>query len=53
MASGTSIHYLANPMQRHLRDIMVMTSHVIVDMDVTMEQHGRSLLGLDATSTLI
>lgn len=52
-ASGTSIHYLANPMQRYLRDIMVMTSHVIVDMDVTMEQHGRSLLGLEPTSTLI
>lgn len=52
-ASGTSIHYLANPMQRYLRDIMVMTSHVILDMDVTMEQHGRSLLGLEPTSTLV
>ena len=52
-ASGTSIHFLANPMQRYLRDIMVMTSHVILDMDVTMEQHGRSLLGLEPTSTLV
>jgi alkylation response protein AidB-like acyl-CoA dehydrogenase len=52
-ASGTSIHYLDNPMQRYLRDIMVMTSHVILDMDVTMEQHGRALLGLDPTSALV
>jgi alkylation response protein AidB-like acyl-CoA dehydrogenase len=52
-ASGTSIHYLGNPMQRYLRDIMVMTSHVIFDIDVTMEQHGRSMLGLEPTSTLV
>lgn len=52
-ASGTSIHFLSNPMQRYLRDIMVMTSHVIVDSDVTMEQHGRSMLGLDPTSILV
>jgi len=52
-ASGTSIHYLNNPMQRYLRDIMVMTSHVIFDLDVTMEQHGRSMLGLEPTSTLV
>ncbi|MDZ4371272.1 MAG: hypothetical protein U1C74_07625 [Phenylobacterium sp.] len=52
-ASGTSIHYLHNPMQRYLRDIMVMTSHVILDIDVTMEQHGRSMLGLEPTSTLV
>lgn len=52
-ASGTSIHYQSNPVQRYLRDIMVMTSHIIMDMDVTMEQHGRSLLGLDPTTSLV
>ena len=52
-ASGTSIHYHSNPVQRYLRDIMVMTSHIIMDMDVTMEQHGRSLLGLEPTSILL
>jgi alkylation response protein AidB-like acyl-CoA dehydrogenase len=52
-ASGTSIHYYANPVQRYLRDIMVMTSHIIMDMDVTMEQHGRSLLGLDPTTIIV
>jgi alkylation response protein AidB-like acyl-CoA dehydrogenase len=52
-ASGSSIHFLDNPMQRYLRDIMVMTSHIIFDIDVTMEQHGRSMLGLDPTSVLV
>jgi alkylation response protein AidB-like acyl-CoA dehydrogenase len=50
---GTSIHYLANPMQRYLRDVMVMTSHIIFDADVTMEQHGRSMLGLEPTSVIL
>jgi alkylation response protein AidB-like acyl-CoA dehydrogenase len=52
-ASGTSIYFTSNPAQRYLRDIMVMTSHIIMDMDVTMEQHGRSLLGLEPNSTLV
>jgi alkylation response protein AidB-like acyl-CoA dehydrogenase len=52
-ASGSSIHFLGNPMQRYLRDIMVMTSHIIFDHDVTMEQHGRSMLGLDPTSVIV
>jgi alkylation response protein AidB-like acyl-CoA dehydrogenase len=52
-ASGTSIHFLDNPMQRYMRDVMVMTSHIIFDIDVTMEQHGRSMLGLDPTSVLV
>jgi alkylation response protein AidB-like acyl-CoA dehydrogenase len=52
-ASGSSIHFLSNPMQRYLRDIMVMTSHIIFDHDVTMEQHGRSMLGLDPTSVIV
>jgi alkylation response protein AidB-like acyl-CoA dehydrogenase len=52
-ACGTSIHYVTNPMQRYLRDIMVMTSHIIFDIDVTMEQHGRSLLGLEPNSIIV
>jgi hypothetical protein len=49
---GTSIHYLDQPLQRCLRDIMVMTSHIILDFDVTMEQHGRSMLGLGSITTI-
>ena len=52
-ANGTSIHYLSNPLQRILRDVMVATSHVIFDQDVVLEQHGRSMLGLKPTSMLV
>lgn len=45
-ATGTSIHFNANPLQRFMRDMMVMTSHIIFDDDVVMEQHGRALMGL-------
>jgi alkylation response protein AidB-like acyl-CoA dehydrogenase len=51
-SSGTSIHFSANPIQRILRDLMVMTSHVIFDFDVTMEQHGRGMLGLEPNTTI-
>lgn len=51
-SSGTSIHFSASPIQRILRDVMVMTSHVIFDYDVTMEQHGRGMLGLDPNTTI-
>jgi alkylation response protein AidB-like acyl-CoA dehydrogenase len=52
-ATGTSIHYLDNPLQRCFRDMMVMSSHIVFDFDVTMEQHGRSQLGLPPTSVLV
>ena len=52
-ATGTSIHYLDNPLQRSFRDMMVMSSHIVFDFDVTMEQHGRSQLGLPPTSVLV
>lgn len=52
-ANGTSIHYLSHPLQRILRDVFVMTSHVIFDQDVVFEQHGRSMLGLPPTSVLV
>ena len=49
---GTSIHYLDQPMQRCLRDIMVMSSHIIFDYDVSMEQYGRGMLGLPPSTVL-
>lgn len=51
-STGTSIHYLDNPLQRIMRDMMVMTSHIIFDDDVTMEQHGRGMLGLPPTTMI-
>jgi alkylation response protein AidB-like acyl-CoA dehydrogenase len=52
-ATGTSIHYLDNPLQRCLRDIMVMTSHIIFDNDVVFEQQGRGMMGLPPNSVLV
>ena len=51
-ATGTSIHYLDNPLQRFLRDAFVGTSHVTVDYDVCMEQHGRAMLGFEPNTIL-
>jgi alkylation response protein AidB-like acyl-CoA dehydrogenase len=52
-ASGSSGHYLDNPLQRALRDINVMSSHVVYDLDVATELHGRALIGLPPNSPLI
>ena len=39
-------------MQRILRDIEVMASHIVYDMDVSTELHGRSMVGLAPNSLL-
>ena len=46
-ASGASAHFLDNPLQRALRDVNVIATHVIFDLDQRLEIHGRGLLGLD------
>ncbi len=51
-ANGSSIYFQNNPIQRVLRDVMVMTSHVIFDYDVTMEQHGRGMMGLEPNTAI-
>jgi alkylation response protein AidB-like acyl-CoA dehydrogenase len=51
-ASGASAHQLDNPLQRAQRDINVMASHVVYDMDAAMELHGRALVGLPPNSPL-
>ncbi|WP_375195389.1 acyl-CoA dehydrogenase family protein [Sphingobium sp.] len=51
-SSGSSVHNLDNPLQRALRDIQVMASHVVYDLDVATELHGRALVGLAPNSTL-
>lgn len=52
-ASGSSAHALKSPIQRALRDINVMSSHVVYDMDMSRELHGRALLGLPPNSVLV
>jgi hypothetical protein len=41
-----------NPLQRHLRDINVMSNHVIYDIDGAAELHGRALLNLEPNSLI-
>ncbi|CDO35119.1 putative Pigment production hydroxylase [Novosphingobium sp. KN65.2] len=52
-AVGSSVHALSNPMQRLLRDIQVMQSHIVYDLDVATELHGRTLVGLPPNSVLL
>ncbi|MCC6917851.1 MAG: acyl-CoA dehydrogenase [Alphaproteobacteria bacterium] len=52
-ASGAGAHFTDNPLQRALRDINVMASHIVYDLDAATEAHGRALIGLPPTSTLV
>jgi hypothetical protein len=51
-ASGSSAHSLDNPLQRALRDINVMASHVVYDLDMALELRGRTLVGLPPNTAL-
>ena len=51
-SSGSSVHSLDNPLQRALRDVQVMASHVVYDLDIATELHGRAMVGLAPNSTL-
>lgn len=44
--AGSSAHMTSSPLQRALRDINVMASHVVYDFDAATELHGRALIGL-------
>ena len=52
-AVGSSVHALDNPMQRLLRDVQVMQSHIVYDLDIATELHGRALVGLPPNSLLL
>jgi alkylation response protein AidB-like acyl-CoA dehydrogenase len=51
--AGAGAHALDNPLQRALRDIHVMASHVIYDLDTALELQGRAMIGLPPNSTLV
>jgi alkylation response protein AidB-like acyl-CoA dehydrogenase len=51
-ASGASAHFLSHPLQRAVRDVNVMSCHIIFDRDAQRENFGRLLLGYDPTSPL-
>lgn len=43
-AGGTSAHYLSNSIQRTLRDMTVLSTHFVFDLDGTMEARGRTMI---------
>jgi 3-hydroxy-9,10-secoandrosta-1,3,5(10)-triene-9,17-dione monooxygenase len=45
-ASGSAAHSLDNPLQRAVRDLGVISSHALLDMDSVEEAYGRTLVGL-------
>lgn len=50
-ASGASVHFLDNPMQRFKRDVDVLAGHVIFDYDTSRELAGALELGLKIPRT--
>lgn len=44
--AGSSAHSLDNPLQRAWRDVNVMSSHIVYDLDSAMELQGRVMIGL-------
>lgn len=52
-AGGSSVHRLDNPLQRMLRDVNVISTHIVFDEDVAFELRGRDMLGLPPNSLLV
>jgi alkylation response protein AidB-like acyl-CoA dehydrogenase len=50
-ASGASVHFLDNPMQRFKRDVDVLAGHVVFDYDTSRELAGALALGLKIPRT--
>jgi alkylation response protein AidB-like acyl-CoA dehydrogenase len=51
-ASGAHAHFLDNPLQRIQRDLHTLSCHTVFDTDVSGEQVGRSLLGIEMSMPL-
>ena len=51
LGGGSSIH-LASPLQRCLRDVHVVTQHMMVS-DASLELAGRVLLGVDVDASML
>lgn len=52
-AAGSSAQMLDQPFQRAVRDINVLSTHVVFDIDTVLEMYGRSQVGLPPTSPMI
>lgn len=51
--AGSSAQALSSPLQRALRDINVMSSHIVYDLDLALELQGRALVGLPPNTALV
>jgi len=49
-ASGAGAHFLSNPLQRHKRDVDVLSGHVVFDYDVSRELSGALAIGLKVSA---
>jgi alkylation response protein AidB-like acyl-CoA dehydrogenase len=52
-AAGSSAQMLDQPFQRAVRDLAVISTHVVFDLDAAFELNGRALIGLPPNSTLV
>lgn len=52
-AGGSTVHRLDNPLQRMLRDVNVISTHIVFDEDVVFELQGRDMFGLPPNSFLV
>jgi len=52
-AAGSSAQMLDQPFQRAVRDINTIATHVVFDVDMAYELHGRSLIGLPPNAMLV
>jgi alkylation response protein AidB-like acyl-CoA dehydrogenase len=52
-AAGSSAQMLDQPFQRAQRDLAVISTHVVFDVDTAYELSGRALLGMPPNSTLV
>lgn len=52
-AAGSSAYFNDQPLQRMLRDVTVLATHVVFDWDGTSEMYGRVLLGRKPGTVLV
>jgi alkylation response protein AidB-like acyl-CoA dehydrogenase len=50
-ASGASVHFTDNPLQRYQRDVDVLAGHVVFDYDTSRELAGALTLGMKVSRT--
>jgi alkylation response protein AidB-like acyl-CoA dehydrogenase len=50
-ASGASVHFTDNPLQRFKRDVDVLAGHVVFDYDTSRELAGALTLGMKVSRT--